>query len=96
MGIYYKAGTYLGSETTAGNWTLHQTVTVTAAGPNNPTFIAINPLPITPQTYGFFINADMDYTDISAATTFSNADLSAQIGAGLCGILFRCECKQGI
>jgi hypothetical protein len=96
VGIWYKTGTYLGSETTQAAWTFHQTVTVTAAGPNNPSTITINPLPLSGgQLYAVFLNADMDYTDITGATIFSNADVSIQVGAGLCGLFTGLNANRG-
>ncbi|MBK0401667.1 T9SS type A sorting domain-containing protein [Adhaeribacter sp. BT258] len=86
VNIHYKTGSYLGSETTASAWTLHQAVTVTSAGPNAATFIPVNPLPLAGgQNYAFYVEADVSYTSITAPITYSNADLSIVVGAGLCG-----------
>ncbi|MFC5269294.1 T9SS type A sorting domain-containing protein [Adhaeribacter terreus] len=84
--VYYKTGSYLGSETTASAWTLHQSLSVTSAGPNTATLVSINPLTlIGGQNYAIYIEADVNYTSITAPATYTNADLSIIVGAGLCG-----------
>jgi subtilisin-like proprotein convertase family protein len=86
VNIYYKTGNYQTFELTAAAWTLHQTVSVIAAGPNNPTLLNINPLNFAGGSpYAIFVNADMDYTNVAGPTNFSNADLTVTVGAGLCG-----------
>ena len=86
VSIYYKVGTYLGSETNSGAWTLLGTQTVTGAGAGNPTRVTIGGLTVPAgQTYGIYItlaSSNMDYTD--GSVLFANADLGIQTGAGLC------------
>lgn len=85
VSVWYKTGTYVGSENTQANWTLHQTLNVTAAGPNLPTTLNMNPLLLTGgQIYGIYIQFEADYTNITANTFFSNADLTMEIGIGVC------------
>ncbi|RKS01850.1 T9SS sorting signal type C domain-containing protein [Flavobacterium sp. 102] len=83
VSVYYKVGTYVGSETTAGAWTLLGTYPVNGVSRvliNMPTG-NIN-IPAS-STYGIYINYNASYT--SLATTYSNADISIVTGAGLCG-----------
>ncbi|MCH8318045.1 MAG: hypothetical protein IIA88_06055, partial [Bacteroidetes bacterium] len=58
--IYYKSGTYQGSEGNSGAWTFINSATVTSSGVGVPT-----PIPITlnvtipaGQTYAFYITGD--------------------------------------
>ncbi|WP_166437301.1 T9SS type A sorting domain-containing protein [Niastella caeni] len=89
--IYYKAGSYVGSETTSGNWTM-------AGGVNNLTSLGNNvatPIPISLSitipagtTYGFYItntaSGGLNYN--SSATTgvtlASNSDMTVTGGVG--------------
>ena len=89
--IYYKAGTYVGSETTAANWTLAGAVNSLYVAANNvPTAIPI-PLSITipaGATYGFYItntaSGGMNYTSsaITNVTLISNSDITLTGGVG--------------
>jgi hypothetical protein len=55
--VYYKAGTYVGSATTPGAWTLLATANTTAAGPLLPTPLTVGGLVIPAgQTYGLYVN----------------------------------------
>jgi hypothetical protein len=81
--LYYKTGTYLGSETTPAAWIAWDTIVVTGAGPNLPSKIVPLPLSITNnQTTGIFINNYLNYT--TGAVTYSNSDITVVTGAGLC------------
>jgi hypothetical protein len=88
--IYYKSGTYVGSESTATDWTLGGSAAVTSNGSNVPTPLPI-PLSITipaGATYGFYItNSDgtsgVNYiSSASAATLATNSDISISGGVG--------------
>lgn len=88
--IYYKSGSYIGSETTAGNWTMAGGVDNLYSSANNvPTPIPI-PLNITiaaGATYGFYItntaSGGLNYTSsASAATLVSNSDITVTGGVG--------------
>ena len=89
--IYYKAGSYVGSETTSGNWTMAGGVNnLTSLGNNVATPIPI-PLSITipaGTTYGFYITntASGGLNYISSATTgvtlASNSDVTVTGGVG--------------
>jgi len=82
--IYYKIGSYIGSETNAIAWTAWDTIVVTSAGLGNPSKVVLNnPLFLNAsQLHGMFINYTSSYTNGSLA--YSNSDLLVQTGAGLC------------
>lgn len=89
--IFYKTGTYLGSENTPGNWTLvGSTTNLTSLGLNVPTPIPINVNIVIPagQTYGFYVTntsgGGTKYTNGLAANTVlaSDANLSLTGGVG--------------
>lgn len=81
--LYYKTGSYVGSETNQAAWTAWDTVVVTSAGAGNPSRV----VPITlnlsnNQVYGIYARYDARYTNIT--TAYSNLDLTIQTGAGFC------------
>lgn len=82
--VYFKTGTYLGNETDSTVWTFHDAVSiVTATG--QLAFVPIAPLILNAgQRYGIFINYNASYTN--GTNTYSNSDLSIEVGAGLCGL----------
>ncbi|MBN2729297.1 MAG: right-handed parallel beta-helix repeat-containing protein [Bacteroidales bacterium] len=83
--VYYKSGTYLGSETTAGAWTLLGTFSAIGAGTDNPSYLDVTDFTIPAgQTYGIYINVDINYTTSTA--TAANSDIEISVGAGLCGL----------
>lgn len=56
VSVYYKVGTYVGSETTPGAWTLIGTVNVTPAGDGIATPVNLGGVSIpSGQTYGFHV-----------------------------------------
>lgn len=87
VGIYYKTGTHIGFETTAGAWTLLGTASVTSVGTGVPTYVPIGGLSLPAgQPYAIYVaSASLVYTTLSVATTYSNGDLSLTAGTGLCG-----------
>lgn len=60
IAIFYKTGTFVGSETTAGAWTFldsaNVTSTTTGAGAFYKVPVNLN-LPLTPGTYAFYVTA---------------------------------------
>jgi parallel beta-helix repeat protein len=84
--VYYKAGTYVGFETTQAAWTLLGSTTVTGAGVGQPTRVAIGGLVVPAgQTYGIYIKLTTSNIDYNNGTTsYSNADLVLNMGVGLC------------
>lgn len=89
--IYYKVGTYVGSQGNAAAWTMVGSNSVTALGINNPTPIDIPLNIVIPagQTYGFYITnndntlpAGVRYTNGASTTLASDANVSIVGGIG--------------
>lgn len=89
--IYYKAGTYVGSETTAANWTMAGSVNSLYAAANNvPTYIPITMSVTIPAnaTYGFYVtntaSGGLNYNTsaVTNVTLATNSDLSVVGGVG--------------
>ena len=83
MFVYYKLGSYVGSETTAANWTLLGKDTVVSAG--GPTKINCGSLNLLAgQTYALYITTDggtsVNYTD--GVNTYSDANITLTLGVG--------------
>lgn len=80
--VYFKAGTYVGSDGTAGNWTLHDTINATSNGTTTLVPIVLNtPLNLPAgQTTGVAIysTSGLRYTGLGSAIqdTWSNGDLT--------------------
>ena len=83
--VFYKSGTYLGNETTAGAWTAWDTINVVSAGSGNPSRVKLNPPLFIPASslHALFINYPASYTN--GTNTYSNTEVTIQTGAGLCG-----------
>ncbi|MEZ5016828.1 MAG: GEVED domain-containing protein [Flavipsychrobacter sp.] len=84
VSVYYKNGTFSGSETNSGAWTLLGSTTVNVSSTTAQTGFSVN-TPLVLQagnTYGIYVNYNARYTN--GTTTFSNADMSIQTGTGLC------------
>jgi PKD repeat protein/uncharacterized membrane protein len=83
--IYYRQGGYEGHETSASDWTLLLSTSVTGKGLNNPTPVTISGLTIpSGETYGLYINSpngDLKYTN--GSKTYSDYNITLQAGAGL-------------
>ena len=89
--IYYKAGTYVGSETNAAAWTLGGSVNSLYSAANNvPTDIPIPLSVVIPagETYGFYVtntaSGGLNYTSsaVTNVTLASDANLSIIGGVG--------------
>ncbi|HTL82073.1 MAG TPA: T9SS type A sorting domain-containing protein [Bacteroidia bacterium] len=92
IAIYYKSGTYVGSENAPANWTLIGSAAVTAQPTGIPT-----PVPVTVnvtipagQTYGFYVTStntavSLNYTDGTAVgnTYASDANIAFKEGCGM-------------
>ncbi len=86
VNVYYKSGTYVGSEATSSAWTLLNSYTVTSAGLGNATPMPVDSLTIPAgQVYGLYITrTDGNYlTYTSGANTYSDANSKVTLGAGL-------------
>jgi hypothetical protein len=83
VNVYYKTGTYVGSETTSASWTLLGSYTVTGTADvliNMP----VTNLPLAAgTTYGIYLNYNAAYSTGSASV--SDGLISVSAGAGLCG-----------
>lgn len=85
INIYYKTGSYVGSQTVPGDWTLLYTASVTGLGNGGPTPVTLpSAFSLAPGQYAFYVEGDLDYTDIAAGTNYSNTDLVLTVGMGLC------------
>lgn len=86
--VYYKEGTYAGSNNSSANWTLASEVTgVVPQGANNATHISTENIILNPgTTYGFYVtisdypSAEMLYTN--GSNVYSNADIKITTGIG--------------
>lgn len=82
VNVYYKTGSYIGSETVAGNWTLLGTFAVTTAtGTAFNIDIADLSIPAS-TTYAIYVNYPAQYTSLTS--TYTNTDITIATGAGLC------------
>lgn len=96
MAIYYHSGTYVGTETNPGAWTLIDSVNVTSAGVNVPTTIPFTGTLTMPagSTYAFYITgtgggADVNYTNGTAVGNVFTSDGIIDIKEGQgCGYGF--------
>ena len=84
--IYYKTGTYVGSETNSSAWTLVGTVSTTSTGNGSATPIplAVNVTIPAGQTYAFYVHAENGnaYTNGSTAGNVYVSDANMQILEG--------------
>ncbi len=87
--LYTKSGTYVGSETTPSDWTLHETTLgLTSAGENQPTAWDISDLTLGPGIHSFYVNVAngtaLNYTNGTAEGNLaaSNADIEIFEGIG--------------
>ena len=83
VNVYYKTGTYVGSETNSTAWTLLGTYNIVGTADvilNMP----VTALPLLASTtYGIYINYNSAYTTGSASISDGNITVTA--GVGLCG-----------
>ncbi|MFN5984113.1 MAG: fibronectin type III domain-containing protein, partial [Fluviicola sp.] len=84
VAVYYKTGTYIGSEANLAAWTLvgNYPITGTIGTPINIDIADVN-IPAS-SLYGFYVNFNAQYTNIAVGVTYSNADLTLTVGAGFC------------
>ena len=92
--IYYKTGSYVGSETTEANWTLLGSAAAVASNGSDvptPLSIPIDLVILAGQTYGFYITATipisstglLNTTSAGYTTIASDADVDILGGIGL-------------
>ncbi|MBL8120554.1 MAG: putative Ig domain-containing protein, partial [Anaerolineae bacterium] len=92
--VYYRNGSYVGSETNPGAWTVLGSANVSGAGQNQRTSVIVSSPVLQPGTYGFYItvtptfelgqSVDMYYT--SGSRTVGTADISLNAGIGVGGL----------
>lgn len=81
VSVYRKSGTYVGSQTAMGAWTLVGRYSVTKRGQGNATTIPIQSFELTPGTHGLYIYADDDIRWENNAT-LDVADMDLRIFGG--------------
>lgn len=82
--LFYKAGTYLGNETSSAAWISWGTYTATSAGASSPSRVVISPPLNIPASvlHALYVNFPANYTN--GTNTYLNSDVTLQMGAGLC------------
>jgi hypothetical protein len=95
VSVYYKDGTYVGSESAPGDWTLLGTANVTSAGDGNPVNVPIGGVTIPAgQTYGLYVYSDRDFWYMGGGT-YSNADVTLANGFQRHGVLYHSGDSSG-
>ena len=84
--VYYKIGSYVGSEEVPGDWTLLGSAEInTSATAYEALVFSVGQLSLTAgDTVGIYVQANVRYTNVTVGTTYSNADMTIAGGAGLC------------
>jgi hypothetical protein len=84
--VYYKTGTWVGSEANSSAWTLAGSQVVTSNGTNTPTLVEIPDFALSPGIYGFFLTTDGNTSGVwkytNGSTSYSNSDLKIFAGRG--------------
>jgi hypothetical protein len=83
VNVYYRTGTYVGNESNSGAWTLLGTYSINGVSRVPINMPVANLSLLASTTYGIYINFNAAYTNLT--TSYSNADLTINTGAGLCG-----------
>ena len=83
--LYYKVGSYVGSETSSGDWTFFGTVNVSALGEGYYTNVDFGKVLTIPQgeTYGIYfttLGEGLRYTNV--ANTYSDDNITVTTGVG--------------
>lgn len=90
--IYYRTGTFLGFQTNSSAWTFGGDYTVTFSSTGYVKYDITDIKMNSGQTYGFYITIKsgpgtaMDYTTLTAFTTYSNSDVAIYAGNGVSGL----------
>ncbi|MCF8368843.1 MAG: PKD domain-containing protein [Bacteroidales bacterium] len=88
--VYYKSGTYVGSETNASAWTFVGTASATSSGNGSPTPVPVSLSVTIPagQVYGFYVHAENgnNYSNGSAVGNVFSSDANIEFLEG-CGKL---------
>ncbi len=83
--VYYKEGTFEGSENNPGDWTLVGAYSITGKGSDIPTSVDVDDIRLTAgATYGFYVTLTSgSFKDIYGANTYTGEDLIIDCGAGV-------------
>ncbi len=83
--VYIKTtGGYAGSQTVAGDWSTIGSYPITTTA-DTPLLVSIDDFTIPANTtYGVYVEYDANYTNMTAGTAFTSADLTLETGDGLC------------
>jgi hypothetical protein len=85
VNFFYRVGTWVGFANNSGAWIPWGTYTVNSAGPNQQTYMAVNPLVIPQgQTYAIYWQVSTQYGSISVNTTYANSDIAVLSGMAHC------------
>jgi hypothetical protein len=85
VNVYTKNGTYVGSQTVAGDWTLLGSYAI------NGTIGQVVNIDVDDFTInqgdvtGVYVNFNAQYTTVPAGTSYTDGNLTIQVGSGLCG-----------
>ncbi len=86
VNVYYKTGTYIGSELNSAAWTLEGSYIVESNGSGNPSeLFSLNNGIIIPsgnQVIGVYVEFDASYTN--GLNTYTNGNVTVNTGSGLC------------
>lgn len=87
--IFYKSGTYVGSQTNQGAWTNAGTYSINGTA-GTPILVNLNtPISLSGNsTYGIYVQYSAQYT--TGANTYSNADMTINAGLGHCSPFDAC------
>lgn len=95
VNVYTKSGTHAGFQTNPAAWTLLGTYSI------NPT--NVNPINIDIADFtinqgdvtGVYVNYDATYTTVTAGTSYTDGNLTIQVGSGLCGLFATVNTPRG-
>ena len=84
--VYYKTGSYIGSEEVPGDWTLLGSAEINSSATAFEALVfSVGQLSLTAgDTVGIYVQASVRYTNVTAGTTYSNSDMTIAGGTGLC------------
>ncbi len=84
--VYYKTGSYLGSEETPGDWTLLGSAFINSSTAAYEALVfSVGQLSLTAgDTVGIYVEGSVRYTNVNTGTSYANADMTIEGGTGLC------------
>lgn len=93
--VYYKQGSYIGSESNASAWTLLGEYPITVNAGQIQSFNIDELIIPSGETFGIYLNYFASYTTISASQTFTDGNITMTVGAGLCGEFSSVNANRG-